>query len=102
MSSLTDSFNRAAENKTGETPLHIAAKIGRADTVKMLIEAGTSPNARDSGDFRDNQADGFKADPPLQSASDDQADGYKGPPEDEAIEVMRPLILKKARKKIVL
>lgn len=101
MSSLTDAFNRAAAG-TGDTPLQMAAKSGKTDIVKLLLDYGVDINGSEPEAYKDNQADGFKADPPTESASDDQADGYKGPPEDDAISVMRPLKLKTARKKIVL
>lgn len=101
MSSLTEDFNRAAAG-AGETPLHLAIKSGKTDIAKMLIERGGGLDADDPLAYRDNQADGFKADPPQEYGSDDQADGYKGPPEDDAIRVMKPLQLKKAKKKIVL
>jgi hypothetical protein len=101
MSALTEAFNRAGG---GETALQMAAKSGRVDILEQLLKAGArvTPDTDSPDAFKDNQADGFKADPPLESAGDDQADGYKGPADDDAITVMRPLQLKRAKKKIVL
>jgi ankyrin repeat protein len=101
MSSLTDAFNRAAQG--GETPLMQAARKGNLDIVKMLLDKGADIHVRDASlAYLDNQADGFKADPPEEFGSNEQADGYKGPPDDDAIAVMKPLNLKRAKKKIIL
>ena len=103
MSSLTEAFNRAAANDNGKTPLIHAVTKGDVDVVKLLLDKGADIHARDGSPAHlDNQADGFKADPPEASASEEQADGYKGPSEDDAITVMKPLRLNKAKKKIVL
>ena len=35
-------------DKTGETPLHLAARYARADAAKKLLDAGADPNAQDN------------------------------------------------------
>lgn len=41
-----------AEGGTGTTPLHDAARTGFLDTVRLLVEHGADPQARDSRNRR--------------------------------------------------
>lgn len=38
----------ARADRTGETPLHLAARYARADAAKRLLDAGADANARDA------------------------------------------------------
>lgn len=79
MSFLTKTFNPAASGNGNNDALGWAVMQGRTDVVETLLKRGANVNDPASGTYLDNQADGFKSNPPDFGAAspDSQADGYK-------------------------